>query len=333
MFFAPSPNDGVLPPPTLIFSRVFFRFHVRAGWDGRRSWSACRSSEDAKYHQERVAETLRDEIGAMIEGELSDPRISFAYISQVVLNPGGKSALIYVAVDGGAQEEADTLEGLMAARGYIRHELLERMGKRYVPELTFHIDRSEKMKARIDELLGRKRGQDRQQPDQGTAEQKAVAMGNRKQPMAAGHDIPLAARQRMAGSTSRGPARSGAGSGRFAAKDWTRCWRWCGAGSDSPCCSHARPDGDAVGSMLACGMMLDQLGKQADLVSADPVPHDLSRAALCFEDPAGGAAGGRATTPSFCWSATASSVRASPAWRVGFSSTSITTPPAAPLPT
>jgi ribosome-binding factor A len=110
-----------------------------------------------KYHQARVAETLRDEIGAMIEGQLSDPRISFAYVSQVVLNPGGKSALIYVAVDGGAEEEADTLEGLMAARGYIRHELLERMGVRYVPELTFHIDRSEKMKARIDDLLGRKR--------------------------------------------------------------------------------------------------------------------------------------------------------------------------------
>jgi ribosome-binding factor A len=33
--------------------------------------------------------------------------------------------------------------------------LLERMGVRHVPELTFHIDRSEKMKARIDELLGR----------------------------------------------------------------------------------------------------------------------------------------------------------------------------------
>jgi phosphoesterase RecJ-like protein len=37
-------------------------------------------------------------------------------------------------------------------------------------------------------------------------------------------------------------------------------------------CSHARPDGDAVGSMLAMGMLLGQLGKQADLVSADPVP-------------------------------------------------------------
>jgi bifunctional oligoribonuclease and PAP phosphatase NrnA len=37
-------------------------------------------------------------------------------------------------------------------------------------------------------------------------------------------------------------------------------------------CSHARPDGDAVGSMLALGMMLTALGKQADLYSADPVP-------------------------------------------------------------
>jgi ribosome-binding factor A len=108
-----------------------------------------------KYHQDRVAETLREEIGAMIEGELSDPRISFAYVSQVVLNPGGKSALIYVAVDGGPAEEEQTIAGLMAARGYIRHELLERMGVRHIPDLTFHIDRSEKMKTRIDELLGR----------------------------------------------------------------------------------------------------------------------------------------------------------------------------------
>ena len=36
--------------------------------------------------------------------------------------------------------------------------------------------------------------------------------------------------------------------------------------------AHARPDGDAVGSILACGMMLQQLGKQAHLVSSDCVP-------------------------------------------------------------
>jgi ribosome-binding factor A len=139
-----------------------------------------------KYHQARVAETLRDEIGAMIEGELSDPRISFAYVSQVVLNPGGKSALVYVAVDGGAQEEADTLDGLMAARGYIRAQILERMGKRYVPELTFHIDRSEKMKSRIDELLGRKRRtgprpQSAESKDQSVEHKAQSADGNTRQ--------------------------------------------------------------------------------------------------------------------------------------------------------
>ncbi len=37
-------------------------------------------------------------------------------------------------------------------------------------------------------------------------------------------------------------------------------------------CSHTRPDGDAVGSMLAMGMFLRQLGKQSDLVTAERVP-------------------------------------------------------------
>jgi phosphoesterase RecJ-like protein len=37
-------------------------------------------------------------------------------------------------------------------------------------------------------------------------------------------------------------------------------------------CSHSRPDGDAVGSMLAMGILLEQLGKRADLVTADRVP-------------------------------------------------------------
>jgi ribosome-binding factor A len=119
-----------------------------------------------KYHQDRVAETLREEIGAMLEGELSDPRISFAYVTQVVLNPGGKSALIYVAVDGGPDEETNTIAGLMAARGYIRHVLLERMGVRHVPDLAFLIDRSEKMKTRIEELLGRRRGRKTEAPSE-----------------------------------------------------------------------------------------------------------------------------------------------------------------------
>jgi len=37
-------------------------------------------------------------------------------------------------------------------------------------------------------------------------------------------------------------------------------------------CSHSRPDGDAVGSVLSMGMLLEQMGKYADLVTADGVP-------------------------------------------------------------
>ena len=118
-----------------------------------------------KHHQDRVAETLREEIGAMIEGELSDPRIDFCYVSEVALNPGGKSARVYVAIDSAvkdiAKAEADTVAGLEAAKGYIRHELKERMGKRHVPELIFLADRSGRFQARIDELMSRSRKQNR----------------------------------------------------------------------------------------------------------------------------------------------------------------------------
>jgi phosphoesterase RecJ-like protein len=42
-------------------------------------------------------------------------------------------------------------------------------------------------------------------------------------------------------------------------------------------CSHSRPDGDAVGSVLAMGMLLEQMGKRADLVTADRIPHVYRR--------------------------------------------------------
>jgi ribosome-binding factor A len=114
-----------------------------------------------KHHQDRVAETLRLEISVMIEGELSDPRIGFCHVSEVALNPGGKSARVYVAVDGNvpdiAQAEKDTIAGLEAARGYIRFEIKERLGVRHVPELLFLADRSGRFQARIDQLMDRSR--------------------------------------------------------------------------------------------------------------------------------------------------------------------------------
>lgn len=108
-----------------------------------------------KHHQERLGEALREEITSIIEGELSDPRIGSAAISEVHLAPDGKSARVFVYVNGDEAEERKTMQGLMAAKGYVRHEVAERLGLRHPPELIFQLDRSEKYGTRIEELLGR----------------------------------------------------------------------------------------------------------------------------------------------------------------------------------
>ena len=112
-------------------------------------------NRSAEHHRERLMDALREEIDAIIGGELTDPRIGLCHVTEVVLAPGGKSARILVDVDGDDDQAQSTLEGLTAARGFVRTEVRDRLGKRHIPELTFHIDRSEKTKERIDELLGR----------------------------------------------------------------------------------------------------------------------------------------------------------------------------------
>ena len=108
-----------------------------------------------QYHRERVGEALKEEIGAIIEGELGDPRIALCTVSEIMLSPDGKSARVYLQVQGTEEEAAATVKAVNAAKGYIRRELLERLGVRQVPDLTFLPDRSEQYGARIDELLGR----------------------------------------------------------------------------------------------------------------------------------------------------------------------------------
>ena len=114
-----------------------------------------------QHHRDRVTEALREEIGVLIEGELSDPRIELCHVSEVVLKPGGKAAQVYITVDSLTKEiakaEDATIAGLEAAKGFIRSELRERLGMRHVPELSFHADRSGRLQARIEELMGRSR--------------------------------------------------------------------------------------------------------------------------------------------------------------------------------
>ena len=108
-----------------------------------------------KYHRERLADALREEIAALVEGELGDPRIGLVSVSEVHLAPDAKTARVFVVADGNDDEGQQSLEGLNAARGYIRHELTRRLGVRQSPDLSFVLDRSEQQGGRIDQLLQR----------------------------------------------------------------------------------------------------------------------------------------------------------------------------------
>jgi ribosome-binding factor A len=108
-----------------------------------------------QYHRERVGEALKEEIGAIIEGELGDPRIALCTVTEIAISPDGKSARVYLDVEGDERECEATIKAINAAKGYIRHEVLERLGKRHVPELNFVLDRSEEYGSRIDEILGK----------------------------------------------------------------------------------------------------------------------------------------------------------------------------------
>ena len=112
-------------------------------------------SRAPKHQRERRVEALREEIDLILEGELGDPRIGLAAVTELLLAPGGKMARVFVRVDGDEHEAEQTLTGLNAAKGFIRRELALRMGLRHAPELVFVIDRSEQYGSRIDQLLGR----------------------------------------------------------------------------------------------------------------------------------------------------------------------------------
>ena len=104
-----------------------------------------------KYHRDRVGEALREEIGAPVEGELGDPRIGLVSVSEVHLAPGGKTAPVFVVAAGDDSEAEESIAGLNAARGYIRHELTRRLGVRQAPEIVFVLDRSEQYGGRIED--------------------------------------------------------------------------------------------------------------------------------------------------------------------------------------
>lgn len=124
----------------------------------------------AKYHRGRLGEALREEIEALVEGELSDPRIGLVSVTGVHLADDGRTAQVLVDIDGDDEEAERSMQGLEAAKAYIRRELADRLRLRRAPELFFRLDRAEREQARVEELLARakKRNKERNKEKEST---------------------------------------------------------------------------------------------------------------------------------------------------------------------
>lgn len=119
------------------------------------------------HRHERVGEEIAHEINAMLAGELKDPRLEgFVCVSEVRVQPDMKHARVFVSVrTESAKERTDAIRALEHAAGFIRHELIERLQLRRLPDLHFTLDLSQERVERIEQLLKEMKVEKRSKPE------------------------------------------------------------------------------------------------------------------------------------------------------------------------
>ena len=104
---------------------------------------------------DRVSVLIQRELSDIIQRELKDPRVGFCTISQVQVSTDLRYAEVKVSVVGDKQQKRNSMIGLKRAAGFLRREVVQRIGLRHAPELRFELDDSVDQLMRIDRLLKR----------------------------------------------------------------------------------------------------------------------------------------------------------------------------------
>jgi ribosome-binding factor A len=102
---------------------------------------------------DKVQELLLQEISALIQRGLKDPRIGFATVTGVDLSNNLKHAKVYISVLGTKREQQDTITGLTNASGFIRGSLGKDLNLRYIPVLEFMLDETADHVAKINKII------------------------------------------------------------------------------------------------------------------------------------------------------------------------------------
>jgi ribosome-binding factor A len=102
---------------------------------------------------DRVNQLIKEEVSAVLQRELKDPRLGFVTVTEVETTKDLRQAKVYVSVLGGDEQWKTSMAALTSARGFIRNWLRQHLDLRVTPELNFHPDRSMEHAARIQALL------------------------------------------------------------------------------------------------------------------------------------------------------------------------------------
>ena len=104
---------------------------------------------------DRVSVLIQRELSDIIQRELKDPRVGFCTVSQVKVSPDLRYADVKVSVVGDKKQKRNSITGLKSAAGFLRREIVQRIGLRHAPELRFELDDSVDQLMQIDRLLKR----------------------------------------------------------------------------------------------------------------------------------------------------------------------------------
>lgn len=119
---------------------------------------------------DRVGERIRAELSALLLRRVREPGVNGLTITHVQVTRDLQLARVYFRVIEDGRSLRDAARALRRARGFLRHELGQRLQLRRVPELTFlhddTVDQQERIARLLDEIQA-------DRPDAGTGEHDA----------------------------------------------------------------------------------------------------------------------------------------------------------------
>ena len=102
---------------------------------------------------ERLAESLREEIGEVVGFELDDPRVEMVTVTEVKVSDDLRDAKVYVLVEGSDSEVKAAMKALQHAAQFVRQQVAMNLSMRFAPHLHFVRDSAEENASRINAIL------------------------------------------------------------------------------------------------------------------------------------------------------------------------------------